>query len=576
MALASRQLFVLIILLASALGALPQEIRLSAEEAYERLVATGTLSSVTITGPFVFGHLPVAKGEVPGGRGYRFENVEFVGPVELARLELSEALRFRDSRFRDALRFQDCRLGAFSLERSDVDGDLVVESCKIKGPASFDGSRISGQTRIHSSSFRFRPTFRDTVFGDRTELLACTFGWEGGPATMATSFSSTVFEGIALFNNSVFHHRAKFNAAVFRKDASFLNVSMMAGAVFRNVHFGDDAEFRFCRMGQVDFGDAEDRKLSGVTLFTGRADFRGCVIDGARFDYAEFRGETIFSDVRFGVGGASFRHANLGDSFSDFDGVTIAQGASLVLSNARFPALRLRWQDLGEPILAGQPDAKVLESVHRRLVAMGENEGALDASFHLAEQRFREGVAGTLPSAVEEPLGFIDAATKRVIAYGEWLLWGLTTGYGTKLGRVILLALICWLLFSIPPATAGLMLARVPVQEGKAEAAGGEAAAAPPLYEPVSSIGMEACLERPEHNSVRYVRALKFTFPLLFKVGPKRIRFVVDDPQSIDARRWQFYFATLWYLGSALLLLIALTLANTSPIIEKLVQAVLF
>jgi hypothetical protein len=38
--------------------------------------------------------------------------------------------------------------------------------------------------------------------------------------------------------------------------------------------------------------------------------------------------------------------------------------------------------------------------------------------------------------------------------------------------------------------------------------------------------------------------------------------------QAADSRP---YFLTLWHLGSGLLLLVTLTLANTSPVINKLV-----
>ncbi len=542
-----------------------QDVTLSAEAAYDQLRQTGELEGVTVTGRFDLGKLgPVALAPPSAGE-YRIRDVAFSGPVELVGQGLGSSVRIERARFGAAVRLQQCALQGFTARESVWAGGLIVEGCEFRGVARFDGNDFQDDVRFHLSRFSRRPSFADSVFRGRTEFLECEFGTEDLP-TRATSFSDVVFEGPALFNNSVFHTRAKFQSAVFGGDASFLNVTMDAGASFRNVHFKGDAEFRFCRISSADFGDR-----SNLTLFAKRADFRGCEMEQAVFDYAEFRGEVGFVNARFGADGASFRDANLGDDLTDFEGVS-SEGP-LVFSGAYLPALRFVWRDIRAAVLSAEPDARVLAALHARLEDLGDSDGALEVSYQLSRKRFEEEVALPLPSPTTAPSAFLDAASQSLIAYGEWWFWGWPTGYGTKLGRILLLTLACWLAAALPVARARRLIARIPADAPSEQ--GDKKDAPARIYEPVPvrDLGRPPCF--PSSLRARLNLALRFTFRVLFKVGPRGARFVAAQPALASERRWRAYFAVLWYLGSLLLLLITLTLANTSPMIEKLIGALL-
>ncbi len=542
-----------------------QDVILSAEEAYDRLRRTGELEGVRVTDRFDLGRLGPVDLEPPSPGEYRIRDVAFDGPVELVGQGLGSALRIERARFGAAVRLQHCDLLGFTARESVWADGLIVAGCEFGGVARFDGNDFQDEVRFHLSRFSRRPSFADSVFRGRTEFLECAFG-TGDLPTRATSFSDVVFEGPALFNNSVFHTRAKFQSAVFAGDASFLNVIMAAGASFRNVHFKEDAEFRFCHISSADFGDR-----SNLTLFAKRADFRGCEIEQAVFDYAEFRGEVSFVNARFGAGGASFRDANLGDDLADFAGVT-SEGP-LVFSGSYLPALRFHWRDIRAPVLAAGPDSRVLAALHARLEDLGDSGGALEVSYQLSRKKFEEEVALPLPSPATVPSTFLDAASQRLIAYGEWWFWGWPTGYGTKLGRVLLLTLACWLASALPVARARRLIARV-----SADAPGepGDKKDTPArIYEPVPIEDLRQPPGFPTSLRGRLNLALQFTFRVLFKVGPRGARFVAQQPARAGERHWRAYFAVLWYLGSLLLLLITLTLANTSPMIEKLIGALL-
>ena len=540
--------------------------RMTAEQAYDTLRQTGELRGVTITTPFDFDRLEDHAPGQPSPDAYLIRDVEFEQPVSVGP-KLHADVRIESSYFKQRVSMRHCELQRFTASQSRWEGDFVVEECRFNGLNRFERNDFQADVRFHLVRFQQRPGFKGTVFHGRAEFLECQFAIDS-KANRATSFSDVVFEGPAIFNNSIFHTRVKFLSTLFQQDASFLNVRMDGGASFRNVHFRGDAEFRLCRISLADFGDWEN-----LTLFSKRADFRGCTIEKAVFDYTEFRGETNFVNVAFGDGGATFRNAYLGNKIADFNGVSFKKKAPLVLTGAPLTNLRFHWREIGEAVLAAKPDSKVLAALQARFESLGQREDALDVSYHLSRSKFTGKIARGLPSPMESFSGFIDAVGLRLAAYGEWLLWGWPSGYGTKLGRVLLLTLACWLIAAFPVALTPGVVARVcydpqEKREGKTEKNRR-------LYDPLTPEDLELEPWFPKTFPGRFFLALKFIFRLMFKVGPDDARYVVTRFLSARRSLWKIYFAFLWSLGSGLLVLLMLTLANTSPMINKLIGELL-
>lgn len=528
--------------------------RISPEIAYERLQQTGKLSAVTITGPFDFADLQPPAQHDQAFDSYQIEDVVFSGPVQLIGRHLTFDVRIQNSQFNHDVRLQRCQLQTFALRASVLSGNLLVENCIFNDFSPFDDNTFQGNVQFHFSTFQRRPSFRDSVFANRAEFLECEFG-TNDPPTKASSFANAVFAGPAIFNNSHFRTRAKFQSVLFKQDVSFLNTRLLAGATFRNVHFVGDAEFRFCQIGVADFGNRDN-----LTLFTKRADFRGCVMDSAHYDYVEFRGETSFVDTHFGSGGASFRYANFGHAIADFIG--IHSDGPLNFTSANVSTLHFDWQDIKKPLLLTNPDSRILAALLTRLKAIGDTNGALDASHQLETRKFLETIATPLPSATQETVAFLDALGQRLIVYTERIIWGLPTGYGTKLGRILLISLAVWLLAALPVIVAKGILARGDFESGTT---GTPAKPFPGITAP----------QFPASHGAHIAMAFAFTFRILFKIGAKTIRYVTPTTKSAHITLWAHYFSVLWYFGSLLLVLIGLTLANTSPIISKLVGELL-
>lgn len=543
--------------LANTLGATNEKI--SSQTAYERLRLTGKLTGVIVEGTFDLAELQISDKTTSAYESYRIKGVEFAGPVRLLRQKLNFNIRFEHSHFSQDIHLQQCGLQVFSLKYSELAGDLIVENCYFNGASRFDGNKFQGNVKLHFSRFLRRPSFRNTIFSGRAEFLSSEFGTEE-LSTKAISFSNVIFKGPAIFNNTHFVSRAKFLSTIFESDAAFLNTRMEAGAVFRNVHFNGDAEFRFCRVGAVDFG-----RRDGLTLFAKRADFRGCEFESANFDYVEFRGKTSFVDARFGVGGASFRYANFDNRFVDFAGVN--SNGPLFFDNTYAPALHCYWKDIKQPLLKAMPDSNVLAAFHARFKASGDTDGALKVSNYLELRIFQETVNSALPSFIDTPAEFIDKLSQQLIAYLELVVWGWPTGYGTKIGRIILISLLSWLLLTLPILAVKQLLARIVLD---ADSSKQNSNAQRKIYQPLS---IETLAEKPlfaDSLTASLSMSLSFMFRLLFKLGPKDIYYLVSIEQPTHRVLWKHYFLAVWLFGSVLLVLISLTLANTSPLINKL------
>ncbi|NBC49647.1 MAG: hypothetical protein GVY22_17060 [Gammaproteobacteria bacterium] len=529
---------------------------LTPEDAYRQLRQQGRLADVTIDGDLDLGRL--LQGGQPSARSdaVRLDAVRLRGKLIL-RAPAPLRLRIGDSHLQGGIDFHGCELDRFALHDSVISGPVRIEDCRFTGPIiRFDSNQFEGEVRLHRVTMTHRPSFRETRFGARAELLGCELATEEG-TSRAISFRSASFLGPALFNNSAFHAIADFHSALFAADAAFLNVRMPAGAAFRNVHFRGDAEFRFCTLGRGDFGDRDN-----LTLFAGRADFRGCTIDEARFRFTDFRGESNFVETRFGSGGASFAYANLAGR-TDFHG--LHSTGPLDLTHAYFPALSFVWLEIRDAVLAAVPDLRTLTALHARAAAAGDKAGRLELEYLLERERFRARQARPLPPLTKAPLAFVEELVARAVGISEWLVWGWPTGYGTKLERMLGLAAAAWVL-------TWLWLLVMPDVRVKRQ--GGEQGdGAPPFYRPLAAAGLRG-LEAATRLE-RLLWSAQLAFRLLFKVGPQDLRLAVAYEETAAAGRrlrWLRYgLLSLWLLGSLLLVLLALTLANTSPVINQLV-----
>jgi uncharacterized protein YjbI with pentapeptide repeats len=498
---------------------------LAPEAALAAIAERGSLRGAAIAGDLDLSRLAMPPGATA---------------VELIGVEVDGRVHASDGRLALPFRCIDCTLAAIDLRGARVAQAFEIEGGRILRELLLEEARFAGPVRFAGVSVPGKAVFRGVTFEQAAGFLDVAFEEPAGRS--GVRFSEATFRGPARFDGTHVASNLRFDSAVFADDASFLKLAVDGIASFRNAQFRKDAEFRFCRLGNADFGNEEM-----MTAFLGLADFRGCRFGAGRFDFAEFRGDALFVDVEV-AGDLSLRSASFRGPGTDFSGLAV--GGRLDLARAHAPNLRLRWGDVGPAIRRAEPDSAVLLLLQKRLEFLGEDADAREVAYLVSERRMHERVARP-----DTPW------TEKAWLRAEWLLWGLPTGYGTKLGRIGAIALFVWLLAALSLLRPRGLIANWP--QGAAPELG------QPPYQPLAleQLPAGACCDwRP---AARLSRALRYAFTLLFKVPLPRSR-IVDPPAGGRGA----YLQALWWLGSVLLALLAVTLAKVSPVVQAIIGRV--
>ena len=230
----------------------------------------------------------------------------------------------------------------------------------MNGQTLFRGVRFGGPVVITSSQFRPPPPIRSSV-----------------------SFTDARFAAPARFDRSSFGAGVRFDTSRFDADASFLGLEVTGRASWRNVIFGGDAEFRFCRLGDADFGDMEQ-----MSVFMHLADFRGCTMHSLRLDFVDARGDMLLVNLQVAPGDLTLRQASLRGARNDFSGLKVAN--RLDLDGAQILNLQMQWSEICPALLRSSPGSDVLRPLQLRLEELKKDDEARDASAVLRDRLIQE------------------------------------------------------------------------------------------------------------------------------------------------------------------------------------------
>ena len=520
----------------AAVGVAADALLITSEQAYRELAQHGHLNDVRIDGGF-----DLARLQAPAGT----ERLTLAGVEILGKLHASGASPAV------ALLIDNSTLHRIDLRDARLRGGLAIENSVVPTLARFDSAQIDGPFVLHGTVFEQKATFRRARFGSSVEIVDCRFDEPEG-ARGGISFADARFAGPASFNRTRFASDVSFESSRFDGDASFLGLEAPGRANWRNVAFARDAEFRACRLGDVDFGDEQQ-----MSVFAGLADFRGCTMRSLRLDYVDARGDVMLVNVRVDPGDLTMRNAVLRGLRSDFSGLQVA--GRLDMDGAHVTAPHFRWSEVVGPLRRsdacrdGPPPAEgaarcsdVVRPLQRRLEFLKQDDEAREASAMLADHVLRERLG-------RKDLPF----TERVTSWLERIAWGWTTGYGTQLGRIGLLSLATWLLLSAPIWLGpGLRLGRWMGASGDAPQR--HRAAPSERLHPAPATALDRVLQR-----------LGFSFGLVFSTPGLMLRAAQPQRAGVEA-----YLFALRGVGAVLLALMGLTLANTSPAIKAIVGSV--
>lgn len=496
---------------------------LSSDEAHQRLAAEGELRQVTVEGDLDLRRITARAG---------------VQALVLRDVLLRGRLRGGNAGWRGNLELERADIGGIDLRGTSWAGAIHINDTQVRGNAWFDGLSIEGSFTLQASHLLGKATFRNARFNGDATFIGTRFvepeGAQGG-----VSFADARFARQARFNHVQFASTLRLDSVRFAGDASFIGLVVPGEASLRNVSFARDAEFRFCKLGDVNFGNAEQ-----ASSFAGVADFRGCRMRSLTLDFADLRGDLLLVNAHIEPGALSLRDAALRGSRNDFSGLKLAD--QLLLQGLHITGWNFRWRELREPLLRAQPDTAVLRTTHAQLLSHGQPDAAREVQARIDEQLLSERLEDpTLP-----PL-------ERAAAWVERALWGWTTGYGSQLGRIAGLACSAWLLLSLPLWwRPGLQLARF----------NGKLADAPPRHlEITAEQAYPPAATRWERCSMHFA----YSVALMFALPGARTRPLA--PQLAQAPWLRWYLPTLRVLGAVLLALLLATLSRVSPAVQAIV-----
>lgn len=492
--------------------------RMTPEAAYAQMARSGELQRTRIAGD-----LDAAKLKPPpGAKRLVLREVHVEGRLHASAGGPPLALHIIDR----------SRLANIDLRHTQWKAPLVIENSLIEQRAWFDGAQFDAAFVLHAATFSGQVLLRGVRFGGPVEITASRFEL-AAPISSSVAFTDARFAAPARFDRSHFATGVRFDTARFEADASFIGITAAGRASWRNVMFGGDAEFRFCRLAEADFGDAEQ-----MSVFMRLADFRGCSMTALHLNYADVRGDLLLVNVQVAPGNVSLQQAALRGAQNDIRGLNVA--GKLDLKGAQIGNLQLNWYDISAPLLRSHPGSDVLRPLQRRLDELKKDDEARVASAVLAER------------VIEERLARPDASPgDKALIWLERIVWGRATGYGTQLGRILGIALACWLLLALPLLLAQRLhiraLSEVPDK-------------LPLLHQAVAATALQPLAAS---RLTRVLHKLGYAFGLMYTQPDLRLR-----PAAALGSGWRGYLLLMRGVGLGLLALIVLTLSKVSPIIQ--------
>lgn len=505
--------------------------------------------------------------------------------------------------------------GRADFERVEFVTDTVFKGAEFQGPGIFIYARFEGPSYFNVSEFKARAeffdsvmrgevTFAEAVIAGRASFLRVAFG-ERADFTKVQFFddaylADAVFSGDALFRDVRFEGDAVFSGAALRGLFDFQNVRAVGTLDLTNTSYDAYADFRDAHIRRINANSAER-----PAIVAARFDMRGARLGEAHFEDVIFEDDVDFSDAAFGVTaqGAGMKNtvfrfvtfeadASFGRTrfsgrlalenvkfqsradFTDADlsGITRGSPPSFSLSYVTFNDLRVEWTQLPRPGLWAQqgeqrittaidpprddeespeplePLSRVFERLEAGFRDQGQLADANAANYHRKRTELLEARAEGL-------------TWRRLWLEAQWIFWGATAGYGTKLWWIVGWAALIDLVFTLI-YWLGAGIHREPHPETQRE----------------HSVHLRL-LDLPKHylkeKSGRMIRsklvdALRVSSVVLFKVGYR------DTTLSGTVAGIQVHHLVRieWAVGFYVLAVLTVTLANTQPLLNRLITGI--
>ncbi len=519
------------------------------------------------------------------GENLRVRRADFRGRARFAGAAWLKRARFDAVRFRDDVDFTAARaLGRFRFYRTTIDGELsfrravlcdglFMARVRANAPADFSASIFSRRLSLARIRFAKSVQFRHARLPEGIRVDGGTLGtYADFSAARIGDFDMRHPGSRAVVTARLDLRRARIDR-VRIENTTFTQEVDFADAVIGEALGDETANPRPDRFGLCPAsksatgadGSTNPRDARAVryglslvnVTFEDEAGFlRARLPLSAEFRRVKFRGPADFTDARFVPAGRGGRREEFRFSYVDL-------GADTRIRWTQLPALN-HWKQhaslqplssvLGglENFFRGRQLLGDANAAYRHFEAMQRAELNAAASAALGAKGVNLWRALLTPDLLD--LATLPVLREALLAEAKWLFWGLPAGYGTRIWRLLLVALAIQLIFSLIYYRLGRFSRRL---DGRASWLR--------LFDlPDRYLGE---FDDEENASVvrrRFRDAFVASLLLMFKLGRAEVRIQGGGPVRLMVR-------LQWLIGYFILAAIVYTLGKTQPAVGALV-----
>jgi uncharacterized protein YjbI with pentapeptide repeats len=548
----------------------------------------------------------------------KFSQVKFNGNVNCSHAAFVEGVDFSGSEFNKEANFNgtlfNSKVNFFGHATSGA-----FSGANFRGVANFMRAILARGADFSSSIFHKKASFIRASFHGGADLQAAYFNtladFKSARFIKTLALNSTRFGQYADFRNSEIE-RLDFNnqaSPIIIESRFDFRKAVIAEAHFQDIVFLNTVDFSDATFGSQSQSQSENTAGNSEieskknTVSTPRATvFRFVTFeDNASFLRTHFNGAVGFERVNF-RNNASFMDAAFQGSKEN--------GKPFLFSYVNFNDLKIQWHQMPAQAFWVRSDEKRVKSFvdikaekaaqqdAREAVRLGlkplpplfetESLQPLSQVFKAFETNLRDQNQLADANAAYYDLKLAELkeshTNKNKMQYLftqlEWIFWGLSCGYGTKIWRILGWALLFNMIFTVI-YTFTCEVKRLPYPGGQQEFTFRFRLLDFPkdyynesdiVDEEKSKSNLENLGNRQELRAERggeetfirtFINALRFSSVLLFKVGYR------DTSVSgrIAGLNPKFIVVLEWALGFYLLAALMVTLANTQPLINRLI-----
>ena len=522
--------------------------------------------------------------------------------------------------------------GASNFQDAEFKGDTIFSESRFLQKADFSNANFHSDADFFHVSYQDQAIFTKTCFkkeaefsknilNDNADFSSTRFqdlvDFSGSSFRSKADFSHAIFQSETLLKNILFQKEGNFFEAVFHDQVDFFESTFQHLAYFKstqfydilklkNVRFNGYVDFRNCLVNQLDL-----YSLKSPTIIKDRVDFRNSWIGSAHFQDVVFEDDVDFSGVIFGDKDSNEKSASIfrfvtfkadlnfiravfscslsmemitAKGFVNFRDVDFSLTDRIMLSYLNISKIHIEWSQIPdiEKWICDQKDRiysfadkQLLNDSNKQTRIVDLSIEPISEVLRMFEDIFQNHLAGKNDVIyLQKCFELNEVRQSKVFTFKrlqlelEWYLWGVFTGYATKIWWISGWCIFFHTFFTLLYCWKGkLNRTYYAATDGRYDHTFKQR-----LFDlPQLFLTEKKHLQIKRMHMDKLINACRFSSVILFKIGYR--------DTTISGKFFGVDFVVIvwieWVLGFFLLSYLAVTLSNTMPLVNRLISGVL-